>query len=165
MFGSGPNVSIRVLTSSRISSASFEESTSAPFPIFSGISAISTISTISGGNKFPLPSTHPVFIAIDQKSFYASVECVSRSIDPLKANLLVADASRSNQTICLAVSPALKAIGVPSRPRLFEAKQAIRAYERSHHTRVYYYTATPNRHAENAAFPLPPRQAKAPEVR
>ncbi len=83
------------------------------------------------------------YIAIDMKSFYASVECVARGIDPLKANLLVADSSRSDQTICLAVSPALKAIGVPSRPRLFEAKQAIRQYEKKHHTRVFYYTATP----------------------
>ncbi len=83
------------------------------------------------------------YIAIDMKSFYASVECVARGIDPLKANLLVADASRSDQTICLAVSPALKAIGVPSRPRLFEAKQAIRNYELLHHTKVYYYTAVP----------------------
>ena len=48
------------------------------------------------------------------KSFYASVECVARGLDPLKANLLVADGSRTDQTICLAVSPALKAIGVPS---------------------------------------------------
>ena len=83
------------------------------------------------------------YIAIDMKSFYASVECVARGIDPLKANLLVADASRSDQTICLAVSPALKAIGVPSRPRLFEAKQAIRKYEQLHHTKVCYYTAVP----------------------
>ena len=83
------------------------------------------------------------FIAIDQKSFYASIECVARGVDPLKANLLVADPARSDKTICLAVSPALKAIGVPSRPRLFEAKQAIRLYERLHHTRVFYYIATP----------------------
>ena len=83
------------------------------------------------------------FLAIDQKSFYASIECVARGVDPLKANLLVADPTRSDQTICLAVSPALKAIGVPSRPRLFEAKQAIRLYERTHHTRVLYYIATP----------------------
>ena len=83
------------------------------------------------------------YIAIDMKSFYASVECVARGLDPLKANLLVADPTRSDQTICLAVSPALKAIGVPSRPRLFEAKQAIRAYEKAHHTRVFYYTAVP----------------------
>ena len=59
-----------------------------------------------------------VYIAIDMKSFYASVECVARGIDPLKAHLLVADPSRSDQTICLAVSPALKAIGVPGRPRI-----------------------------------------------
>lgn len=84
-----------------------------------------------------------VYIAIDMKSFYASVECVARGLDPLKANLLVADPTRSDKTICLAVSPALKAIGVPSRPRLFEARQAIRRYERRHHTRVEYYTAVP----------------------
>ena len=83
------------------------------------------------------------YIAIDMKSFYASVECVARGVDPLKANLLVADPSRSDQTICLAVSPALKAIGVPSRPRLFEAKQAIRRYEKAHRTRIEYFTAVP----------------------
>ena len=83
------------------------------------------------------------FIAIDQKSFYASVECVARGMDPLRANLLVADPTRSDQTICLAVSQALKAIGVPSRPRLFEAKQAIRQYERAHRTRILYCIATP----------------------
>jgi len=94
-------------------------------------------------SKHTFSLDEPVFIAIDMKSFYASVECVARGVDPLKANLLVADPSRSDQTICLAVSPALKAIGVPSRPRLFEAKQAIRLYERTHHTRVLYYTATP----------------------
>ena len=83
------------------------------------------------------------YIAIDMKSFYASVECVSRGLDPLKANLLVADASRSDQTICLAVSPALKAKGVPSRPRLFEAKQAIKQYEAAHNAKVRYIIATP----------------------
>ena len=57
------------------------------------------------------------YIAIDMKSFYASVECVSRGLDPLTAKLLVADETRSDQTICLAVSPSLKAKGVPSRPR------------------------------------------------
>ena len=74
------------------------------------------------------------YICIDLKSYYASVECVAR---------LVADPSRSDQTICLAVSPALKAIGVPSRPRLFEAKQAIRLYEAQHHTKISYITAVP----------------------
>ena len=77
------------------------------------------------------------------KSFYASVECVQRGVDPLKANLLVADPERSDQTICLAVSPALKAMGVPGRPRLFEAKQAIRKYEREHHTKILYIAACP----------------------
>ncbi len=84
-----------------------------------------------------------IYACIDLKSYYASVECVYRGLDPLKANLLVADASRSDQTICLAVSPALKAIGVPGRPRLFEAKQAIARYERVHHTRIEYITAVP----------------------
>ncbi len=83
------------------------------------------------------------YLCIDLKSYYASVECVARGLDPLKANLLVADPARSDQTICLAVSPALKAIGVPSRPRLFEAKQAIRRYEAARHTRILYITATP----------------------
>ena len=84
-----------------------------------------------------------VYAAIDMKSFYASVECVYRNLDPLKAKLLVADESRSDQTICLAVSPALKAIGVPSRPRLFEAKQAIRQYEAATHSKVSYLIAVP----------------------
>ena len=83
------------------------------------------------------------YICIDLKSYYASVECVHRGLDPLKANLLVADESRSEQTICLAVSPSLKAKGVPSRPRLFEAKQAIRKYEISSHTQVEYIIAVP----------------------
>jgi len=83
------------------------------------------------------------YIAIDMKSFYASVECVARRLNPLTTRLLVADPSRSDQTICLAVSPALKAIGVPGRPRLFEAKQAIAAYERAHRTKVTYITAVP----------------------
>ena len=84
-----------------------------------------------------------VYAAIDMKSFYASVECVYRNLDPLKAKLLVADESRSDQTICLAVSPALKAIGVPSRPRLFEAKQAIRQYEKATREKVSYLIAVP----------------------
>ena len=65
------------------------------------------------------------YLAIDLKSFYASVECVERSLDPLNAALVVADESRTDKTICLAVSPALKAYGIPGRPRLFEVKQAV----------------------------------------
>ena len=93
-----------------------------------------------------------VYICIDLKSYYASVECVHRGLDPLKADLLVADPSRSDQTICLAVSPALKEKGVPSRPRLFEAKQKIRDYEVSHHTKVDYIIAVP-RMAEDRTVP------------
>ena len=84
-----------------------------------------------------------VCICIDLKSYYASVECVARGLDPLKARLLVADETRSDQTICLAVSPALKAIGVPARPRLFEAKQAIAFHDAAHHTKTQYYIARP----------------------
>ena len=88
-------------------------------------------------------SENRAYIAIDMKSFYASVECVARGLDPLTAKLLVADSTRSDQTICLAVSPALKAIGVPGRPRLFEAKQAIFNYEMRTHHIVDYIIATP----------------------
>ena len=66
------------------------------------------------------------YIAIDLKSFYASVECVERGLDPLDAHLVVADESRTEKTICLAVSPALKAQGIPGRPRLFEVVQRVK---------------------------------------
>ena len=66
------------------------------------------------------------YIAIDLKSFYASVECVERGLDPLTTNLVVANPSRTEKTICLAVSPPLKSYGVPGRPRLFEVIQRIR---------------------------------------
>ena len=66
------------------------------------------------------------YIAIDLKSFYASVECVERGLDPLTTNLVVADAARSEKTICLAVSPSLKALGIPGRARLFEVVQRVR---------------------------------------
>lgn len=66
------------------------------------------------------------YIAIDLKSFYASVECVERGLNPLDACLVVADESRTDKTICLAVSPALKTFGIPGRPRLFEVIQRVR---------------------------------------
>ena len=66
------------------------------------------------------------YIAIDLKSFYASVECVERGLDPLTTNLVVADAARTEKTICLAVSPSLKSYGVPGRPRLFEVVAKVR---------------------------------------
>ncbi len=67
----------------------------------------------------------PWYACIDLKSFYASVECVERGLDPLTTPLVVADVSRTDKTICLAVSPPLKALGVGGRPRLFEVKQAL----------------------------------------
>ena len=65
------------------------------------------------------------YAAIDLKSFYASVECIQRGLDPLTTNLLVADVSRTEKTICLAVSPSLKSYGIPGRARLFEAVQQV----------------------------------------
>ena len=65
------------------------------------------------------------YIAIDLKSFYASVECIQRGLDPMITNLVVADPSRTDKTICLAVSPSLKSFGIPGRPRLFEVVQKI----------------------------------------
>ncbi len=67
------------------------------------------------------------YIAIDLKSFYASVECRERGLDPLDTNLVVADESRTDKTICLAVTPTLKSFGIPGRARLFEVKQKVRA--------------------------------------
>ena len=69
------------------------------------------------------------YIAIDLKSFYASVECVDRGLDPLTTNLVVADESRTDKTICLAVTPSLKAYGIPARARLFEVKQKARGID------------------------------------
>lgn len=86
------------------------------------------------------------YIAIDLKSFYASVECRERGLDPLAAKLVVADESRTDKTICLAVSPALKALGIPGRARLFEVKQKAKdfiiakprmAYYISYSTQIY----------------------------
>ena len=67
-----------------------------------------------------------IYLAIDLKSFYASVECIERHLNPMNTNLVVADNSRTDKTICLAVSPALKSLGVPGRPRLFEVNEKVR---------------------------------------
>ena len=66
------------------------------------------------------------YIAIDLKSFYASSECVELGFDPLRTHLVVADESRTDKTICLAVSPSLKAYGLPGRARLFEVREKLR---------------------------------------
>jgi DNA polymerase V len=89
------------------------------------------------------------YIAIDLKSFYASVECVERNLDPLTTNLVVADKSRTEKTICLAVSPSLKSLGIPGRPRLFEVVQKVReanaelAIRNPKAKKIQYLTAVP----------------------
>ena len=82
------------------------------------------------------------YIAIDLKSFYASVECIERSFDPLTTNLVVADSSRTEKTICLAVSPSLKTYGVNGRPRLFEVSQRIKEVNRDRRRKVRLCTGT-----------------------
>ena len=77
----------------------------------------------------------PLYIAIDLKSFYASVECQERNLDPLTTNLVVADSSRTEKTICLAISPSLKSYGIPGRARLFEVQQRIK--EINHNRKIY----------------------------
>lgn len=73
-----------------------------------------------------MPQNKQTYIAIDLKSYYASVECMERGLDPMQTNLVVADPSRTEKTICLAVSPALKAYGIPGRARLFEVVERVR---------------------------------------
>ena len=80
-------------------------------------------------------SSH-IYIAIDLKSFYASVECVERECDPLTTNLVVADESRTEKTICLAVSPSLKAYGIPGRARLFEVVQKVKQINKERRSRI-----------------------------
>ena len=77
------------------------------------------------------------YIAIDLKSFYASAECVARGLDPLTTNLVVADPTRTDKTICLAVSPSLKAYGIPGRARLFEVHEKLKG------TNVQFIIAPP----------------------
>ncbi len=86
------------------------------------------------------------YIAIDLKSFYASVECRERSLDPLNTNLIVADNSRTEKTICLAVSPSLKSYGIPGRPRLFEVVQKVRE------ANIYRKINAPNRRFTGKSF-------------
>lgn len=113
-----------------------------------------------------------VYIAIDLKSFYASVECIDRGLNPLTANLVVADESRTDKTICLAVTPALKALGIPGRPRLFEAKQKLKEANALRRGRVREFTGKSYDAVELANDPrleadfiiAPPRMAHYMEV-
>ena len=83
-----------------------------------------------------------IYAVIDLKSFYASVECVERGLDPLTTNLVVADKSRTEKTICLAVSPSLKKYGIPGRPRLFEVIQKVKRINRSFGCPGIYYSTS-----------------------
>lgn len=91
--------------------------------------------------------TNKTYIAIDLKSFYASVECMERGLDPLTTNLVVADNSRTEKTICLAVSPSLKSYGIKGRPRLFEVVQKVRQINASKLNKQVTYIVAPPRMA------------------
>ena len=82
------------------------------------------------------------YICIDLKSFYASVECVERGLDPFKVNLIVADPTRTEKTICLAASPAIKALGVPNRCRVFQIPKDIQYIMAPPRMRLYMETRT-----------------------
>ena len=90
-----------------------------------------------------LKTMEHVYFAIDLKSFYASVECVERGLDPLTTNLVVADVSRTEKTICLAVTPPLKSYGLSGRSRLFEVVQKAREVEALTGKKLEYITAVP----------------------
>jgi Nucleotidyltransferase/DNA polymerase involved in DNA repair len=95
------------------------------------------------------------YMAIDLKSFYASVECIDHELDPLNANLVVADNSRTDKTICLAVSPALKQFGIPGRPRLYQVEQMIYKLNRKRldsnpHHRLTKYSSINRQHLLNS---------------
>lgn len=83
-----------------------------------------------------------IYMCIDLKSFYASVECVERNLDPLKTNLVVADSERTEKTICLAVSPSLKSFGLPGRARLFEVVQKIKEINKERRKKAHNYIFT-----------------------
>ena len=114
------------------------------------------------------------FIAIDLKSFYASAECVDRGLDPLDTNLVVADPTRTEKTICLAVSPSLKAYGIPGRARLFEVCQKVREVnaQRKFHAPNRSFTKKSTSAAELKSDPsaeldfitAPPRMARYMEI-
>lgn len=83
------------------------------------------------------------YVCIDLKSYYASVECVERGLDPLTTNLVVADESRTDKTICLAVSPSLKAYKISGRARLFEVKQRIAEIKNLTGEEIHFIIASP----------------------
>lgn len=121
-----------------------------------------------------MPQNERTYIAIDLKSYYASVECMERGLDPMQTNLVVADPSRTEKTICLAVSPALKAYGIPGRARLFEVVERVRQVNAERQRRAPGGRLT-GKSADNLALKAdaslavdylvaPPRMAKYIEV-
>ena len=96
-----------------------------------------------------------IYLCIDLKSFYASVECMERFRDPMTTNLVVADRSRTQKTICLAVSPSLKAYGISGRARLFEVEQAVKRInaERLRKAPGHVFTGSCDDATELAAHP------------
>ena len=82
------------------------------------------------------------YLAIDLKSFYASVECMERGMDPMTTNLVVADLTRTEKTICLAVSPSLKAYGIPGRTRLFDVVRRVKDINAERKNRALGYQFT-----------------------
>lgn len=98
---------------------------------------------VSAKQLLPGASPDHIYLCIDLKSFYASVECVERGLDPLTTNLVVADVTRTQKTICLAVSPALKAYGIPGRPRLFEVEQKLKEIKLRTDREIAYIAAPP----------------------
>ena len=96
------------------------------------------------------------YIAIDLKSFYASVECVERNLDPLTTNLVVADVNRTEKTICLAVSPSLKQYGIGGRARLFEVIQRVEGinYQRKKSVPSHRLTGKSTSDIELKAHPM-----------
>lgn len=88
------------------------------------------------------PNKNRIYVAIDLKSFYASVECVERGLDPLTTNLVVADLSRTDRTLCLAVTPSLKSYGIAGRARLFEVNQRLREVNASRQLNAPGYRLT-----------------------
>ena len=108
------------------------------------------------------------YIAIDLKSFFASVECMERGLDPLDTHLVVADESRTDKTICLAVTPSLKSHGLPGRPRLFEVRQRVSEVNAGRRHRARGLRGSSHSHAELQQHPemaldfiiAPPRMAR-----
>lgn len=94
-------------------------------------------------HDFEVPTGGSCWLAIDLKSFYASVECRCRNLDPLTTNLVVADITRTNKTICLAVSPSLKAYGIGGRARLFEVEQKVAEIKKRTGETIEYIIARP----------------------